>query len=106
MGSFKVDFNAMAWDEGRPGMRHKVYREGGRLVRLVEFSSSEGFDHWCEQGHIGHVLMGGLKIEFDDEVLDFRAGDGLFIPAGKASAHRSVSIIHGTRLLMVEDAAD
>lgn len=104
MGGFRVDFANMPWDEGRPGMRHKVYCEGGRLLRLVEFSTSDGFEQWCEQGHIGYVLEGGLTIEFEGHVQDFAAGDGLFIPAGKACAHRSVSIVPGTRLLMVEDA--
>jgi hypothetical protein len=37
-------------------------------------------------------------------VISFCAGDGLFIPAGPGSQHRAVSIVPGTRLLMVEDA--
>lgn len=103
MGSYKVDFANLPWDEGRPGMRQKVHRENGRVLRLVEFSTSEGFDGCCEQGHIGYVLEGGLRIEFPDKVLSFHVGDGLFIPAGAASAHRAVSIVPGTRLLMVEE---
>jgi ethanolamine utilization protein EutQ (cupin superfamily) len=70
----------------------------------VEFSTSDGFEQWCDQGHIGYVLKGGLTIEFEGQMLEFNAGDGMFIPAGKACAHRGVSIVPGTRLLMVEDA--
>jgi uncharacterized protein YjlB len=44
-----------------------------------------------------------LSISFDGEVISFKAGDGLFIPSGAASKHRSVAISAGTQLLMVED---
>ena len=104
MGSFKVDFEGMAWEDGRPGVRHKVYQEGSRLLRMVEFDTSDGDPHWCERGHIGLVLAGGLEIEFDGRVLSFSAGDGLFIPPGKANAHRGVTIEPVTRLILVEDA--
>ena len=53
--------------------------------------------------HIGYVLKGGLKISFDGNVIAFKAGDGLFIPSGAATKHRSVQIASGTQLLMVED---
>jgi hypothetical protein len=36
-------------------------------------------------------------------VSPFKAGDGLFIPAGAATKHRSVAISSGMQLLMVED---
>jgi quercetin dioxygenase-like cupin family protein len=103
---FRVDFNAMEWQQGRPGVRFKLYSEGARQLRLVEFQTAEGDPHWCEQGHIGFVLSGGLEIDFNGDVLRLAAGDGLFIPAGAASSHRGVTIVPGTRLVMVEDAAD
>jgi ethanolamine utilization protein EutQ (cupin superfamily) len=104
MRKFKVDFESMPWDEGRDGVRLKDYCEDGRRLRLVDFQTSEGFDGWCELGHIGYVLEGGLEIDFKGKVLTFAKGDGLFVPAGNAGAHRAVSIVPGTRLLMVEDA--
>lgn len=39
----------------------------------------------------------------DGTVLAFDAVDGLFLPSGAASQHRGVTIVPGTRLLMVED---
>jgi hypothetical protein len=70
---------------------------------LVEFETSDGAEHWCETGHIGYVLRGALSISFDGNVIGFKAGDGLFIPPGAATKHRSVQIAAGTQLLMVED---
>jgi quercetin dioxygenase-like cupin family protein len=101
---FKVDFNSMDWQDGRPGVRYKSYCEGARQIRLVEFETSEGFSDWCEIGHIGMVLSGGLTIDFNGQVITFAQGDGIFIPAGPASSHRAVAITPGTRLLMVENA--
>jgi quercetin dioxygenase-like cupin family protein len=100
---FKVSFASMDWQEGRAGVRFKDYREGSRQLRLVEFDTGDGFDEWCLQGHIGYVLAGGLEIDFDGTILAFSTGDGLFIPPGEKSRHRAVSIVPGTRLLMVED---
>lgn len=103
MKSLKIDFEAMEWQQIRPDVRQKVYIEGSRQIRLVEFETSDGAEQWCETGHIGYVLEGSLRISFDGEVVAFAAGDGLFIPAGAATKHRAVSITSGTRLLMVED---
>ena len=103
MSVFKVDFAAMPWLEGREGVRYKVYTEGTRQLRLVEFATGEGDPHWCERGHIGCVLTGGLTIDVNGAVYVFAAGDGLFLPPGAATAHRAVAITPGTRLIMVED---
>jgi quercetin dioxygenase-like cupin family protein len=100
---FKIRFDEMEWEQVRPEVRQKVYCEGSRQIRLVDFDTSDGAQHWCETGHIGYVLRGSLDISFDGQVISFKAGDGLFIPPGAASKHRSVAISAGTQLLMVED---
>jgi len=101
--SFRVPFESMNWREVRPGVRHKVHAERSRQVRLVRFDTSDGAGFWCQAGHIGYVLAGGLDIDFNGTVLSFAAGDGLFIPSGAASQPRSVFVTPGTTLLMVED---
>lgn len=103
MSSFKIGFDSMEWQQVRPDVRQKVYCEGSRQVRLVEFETSDGAEHWCETGHVGYVLKGALSIDFNGEVISFQAGDGLFIPSGAASKHRAVAISPGTLLLMMED---
>ena len=103
MSIFRIDFDDMPWDEVRPDVRQKLYCEGAKQLRLVEFDTSDGAEGWCEAGHVGYVLKGALSIDFNGEVVSFTAGDGLFIPAGGETRHRSVSIAAGTQLLMVED---
>jgi mannose-6-phosphate isomerase-like protein (cupin superfamily) len=101
--ALRVDFTVMPWQQVRPGVRHKVYREGSRQLRLVEFDTSDGVADWCQVGHVGYVLAGGLNIDVNGSILQFAAGDGLFIPPGSVTQHRPVTIEPGTRLLMVED---
>ncbi len=103
MSPYKVDFDALPWMQGRPGVRFKVHAEGARRLRLVEFATSEGDPGWCEAGHVGYVLSGALTIEFSDQEVSFVAGEGLFIPSGASAAHRGTLIEPGTRLLLVED---
>jgi quercetin dioxygenase-like cupin family protein len=103
LSPFKVSFDDMQWQQVRPDVRQKVFCEGSRQVRLVEFETSDGAQQWCETGHIGYVLKGALSISFNGEVIAFKAGDGIFIPSGAATKHRSVAISSGTQLLMVED---
>ena len=103
MSPFKISFDEIEWQQIRPDVRQKVYCEGSRQIRLVEFETSDGAEQWCETGNIGYVLKGALSISFDWNVIAFTAGDGLFIPPGAASKHRSVAISSGTQLLMIED---
>ena len=103
MSVFKIDFETLDWQPGRPGVRYKEHREGSRQIRLVLFETGDGFVDWCQHGHIGYVLSGGLELDINGTLLSFSAGDGLFIPPGESSRHRAASIVPGTRLLMVED---
>lgn len=105
MVNYKVDFDSLPWQDLRDGVRHKVYCEGGRQIRLVDFSQVMGEPGWCERGHIGYVLAGSLDIAIrDGETHSYKAGDGIFLPAGSEHAHHGLNIQPGTQLLMIEDA--
>ncbi|MET0293143.1 MAG: hypothetical protein ABW136_12350 [Steroidobacteraceae bacterium] len=103
MSPFRIAFDSMAWEALRDDVRQKVHCADGRQVRLVEFDTTDGFEQWCEVGHVGYVLEGGLTISFDGTPVRFSRGDGLLIPDGVESRHRAVSIDRGTLLLMIED---
>jgi hypothetical protein len=104
MTKHRIDFEALPWQEMREGVREKRYCDGGRQIRIVEFSEAVGEPGWCESGHVGYVLCGRLQIAFrEGETLSYGPGDGIFLPAGSADAHKGMNIEPGTRLLMVED---
>ena len=77
-------------------------REVGNVrVRIVEYSAGYLADHWCERGHVVHVLDGDFVSELrDGRSFVLRAGDSYVVADGDG-AHRSRSA-GGTRLLIVD----
>ena len=104
MSQDRIDFDALPWESTVPGARFKVHREGGKQIRLLEFT--EGFvePHWCEKGHIGYVLEGTLEVDYRGRCVRYPAGSGLFILGGPQSGHKATSLTPLVRILLVEDA--
>ena len=46
MSALRIGFDAMEWQEVRDGVRQKVYCEGSRQLRLMEFGECGG-EEWC-----------------------------------------------------------
>ena len=83
MNQYKIDFESMDWERPVDSVRFKAHQQGGRKLRLVEFSKEFIEQDWCIKGHIGYILEGQVKIDFDGKVTVFGPGDGVFIPAGE-----------------------
>jgi hypothetical protein len=98
-----VDFDSMAWESPMPGVRQKVYRFESRILRLVEYSRGMA-PHWCERGHIGHVVQGRISIEFLQGVELFDSGDAVFIPSGPEHVHRATPLTAVVTAMFVEDS--
>ena len=103
MHPFKVDFDSLDWQSPLPGARSKVYRDGPKQLRLVEFTREFIEPHWCEKGHVGFVLSGVLEIDFRGQPISYPEGSGIFIPSGSSSAHKARSVTPVVRLVLVED---
>jgi quercetin dioxygenase-like cupin family protein len=104
MEPFKVDFDLLDWQSARPGARSKVYREGSKQLRVLEFTPEFVEPDWCERGHVGLVLSGTLEIDFRGQVVSYPQGSGIFIPPGHSAAHKARSATPVVRLVLVEDA--
>jgi ethanolamine utilization protein EutQ (cupin superfamily) len=102
MSQYKVDFDAIPWESPMEGLRFKAQRQGGRQLRLVEYTRDMQ-PHWCEKGHIGYILEGEFEIRFEGEVVLFRAGDGVFLPPGPADKHMGKVLSDVVRVVFVED---
>ena len=64
---------------------------GDMRLRLVTYSSGYEADHWCDKGHVLHVIAGTIIIEYRDRtrvLLD--AGTSWHAPDGASLAHRVV----------------
>ncbi len=98
----QVDFEALPWQIGAPGIRFKAAERGGQRIRLVEMEP--GIEHdWCTTGHVGYVLEGELEIEMGEGVLRLTRGEAFLIAAGEAERHRPMVRDTRARLLLVEE---
>jgi len=100
---YRIDFAATLWVAAAPGVRYKVQKQGGRQIRLVEYSKDFAEPDWCRKGHIGYVLDGQMEIDFNGTVLTFKPGDGLFIPAGEKNKHKMTVLTRVVTAILVED---
>ena len=86
-----------------PGARFKVFGDGPRQMRLIEFTREFVEAHWCEKGQIGFVLRGQVEIDFDGQIVRYGQGFGIFVPKGASTEHRARSVAPSVQLLLVED---
>ncbi len=105
MLSYHIDFNNIPWETPMKGLRFKAMRQGGKQLRLVEYTK-EMPQHWCEKGHIGYVLEGRFEIRFPGEVHIYNEGDGVFIPAGAEHKHMGRALTDIVRVVFVEEVRD
>ena len=103
MEKYKVMFESLEWQETMPGARFKIFSDGKKQMRLLELTSEFVEPHWCERGHVGFVLDGELEIDFDDQVIGYSPGSGIFIPPGTLTKHKARSITPSAQLFLVED---
>lgn len=104
-----VPFQMIDWSNiprtehvGERGVAHwRTLEVGNVRVRVVEYSPGYLADHWCERGHVVHVLDGEL-------VTELRGGRSVVLASGHSyvvgdadGAHRS-STQRGALLLIVD----
>jgi hypothetical protein len=79
----------------------RTCERGNVRARLVHYSAGYLADHWCERGHVVHVLDGELTTELrDGRRFTLQTGQGYIVADGDG-AHRS-STVSGASLLIVD----
>ena len=99
---YKTNFKNIEWESMLQGVRHKVFTQGDKQIRLVEYTKEMPL-HWCENGHYGMILEGKFEIEFENEIIVYSKGDGVFIPNGKEHRHRAKVLSDTVKVIFVED---
>ena len=70
-------------------------------VRMVEYTPGYSADHWCNRGHVLHVLEGELVTELQDgRVVTLTPGMSYQV-ADEAAPHRSRTEV-GAKLFVVD----
>ncbi len=103
MDRYKMDFGSKPWETPAVGVKFKSYQQGGRKLRLVEFTKEFVEPGWCTKGHIGYILQGQMEIDFDGKKVVFCPGDGIFIPAGEEHKHKGKVLTDVVEVILVED---
>ena len=83
-----IKFEHIAWERPHEGVKQKVYSDGKTRLRLLQFNEDFIENDWCLKKHIGYVLNGEMKIDFDGTIKHYKKGDGLWIPEGIDSKHK------------------
>jgi len=104
-----VPFQTIDWSQlapsshpGAPGTaKWRTVEVGNVRVRLVVYSTGYVADHWCERGHVIHVLDGELVTELRDGRVFTTAAGQTYVVADGDGAHRSRAP-HGARLFIVD----
>ena len=102
MLKYQVFFDDLEWEKPMKGVKAKVYKHENKQLRLVIYSKDMPL-HWCEKGHYGYMLEGELEIEFSNEKIIYKTGDGIFIPDGKEHKHRAKALSTFVRVIFVEE---
>jgi len=102
MLQYKADFEKITWETPIEGVRRKCFDQNNLRLRMTEYSKAMPL-HWCEKGHYGCVLEGELEIEYANETIIYKAGDGLFIPDGPEHKHRGRVLSDKVLVFLVEN---
>jgi quercetin dioxygenase-like cupin family protein len=100
---YRIDFNQIKWETTEQGVSAKSFQEETRQIRLLEFGPDLNHQEWCEIGHLGYVLEGEFEIEFANQVIKFKKGDGISIPPGEKDKHRPKALSKKVRLIFFEE---
>lgn len=103
MEPYKVIFDELEWQVPSAGVRSKIFREGNKQLRLVEFTSKFVEHEWCHKSHIGMILKGELEIDFQGRVVRYPEGSCLIISDGQKNAHKARTMTPVVQMLLVED---
>lgn len=102
MLQYKIIFNNIEWESPIKGVKCKTYHYANKQIRLIEYTKEMPL-HWCEKGHYGLILEGEIEIEYPNEKIVYKKGDGVFIPDGAEHKHKGRVITKSVKLIFIED---
>jgi len=74
----------------------KSLQLGEIRMRWAEYSPNYEADHWCDKGHIVHVVSGALILEHVDQAERVVGPNTTYVVGDHTSAHKARSTIGAT----------
>lgn len=102
MKNYLAKFADMAWETTATGVRQKLFKQGEKSLRLLQFDKAMQHPQWCMFGHMGYVLEGTLEVAFERQTVIYRQGDGLIIPPGDADRHKPRAVTASVTLFLID----
>jgi hypothetical protein len=101
----KLDWNTIPAREypGTTGTSHwRIFTSGDMRVRIVDYGPGYLADHWCDIGHVLHVLAGELVVELaDGRAFTMPCGSSFCVSDHGDAAHR-VRTAGGCQVFIVD----
>ena len=67
----------------------RTFEKAGMRLRLVEYEPGYLADHWCDRGHVFHLLTGEVTLELKDgRVYALNAGETFVVSEFGDTPHR------------------
>lgn len=106
----ETPFTTLYWDSiapeeypGTTGTSHwRTFNSGALRVRIVDYGPDYLADHWCERGHVLHVVSGDLTVELaDGREVPLTSGTSFCVSDNGDAGHR-VRTHKGCRVFIVD----
>lgn len=103
-------FTHLNWDclqpeeyPGTTGTSHwRTFTSGALRVRIVDYGAGFLADHWCDRGHVLHVISGDLVVELaDGRQVQMTSGNSFCVSDHGDAAHR-IRTATGCRVFIVD----
>lgn len=103
MNQYNINFNSLNWESPFSGLKFKAFKSKNKLLRLVEYSDDFVEPDWCMKGHTGYVIEGEFEIAFEDKIVKYSSGNGIFIPSGAGHKHKAKILSKKVVVFLSED---
>ncbi|MBV8710455.1 MAG: cupin domain-containing protein [Solirubrobacterales bacterium] len=99
-----IPLGEITWADDVPGIRAREQHVDGRRWAIVEYAQGAWREQWCRDGHLGFVLEGAIRYEFEDggDVLTANEGEAFSLSTGRAHRGRNIADAP-TRLFLIDD---
>jgi hypothetical protein len=87
---YLINFAKMEFEVLQEGFAQKKFTQDNKVLRLLKINDAFTESNWCMKGHVGYVLSGKMKINFNGQLQSYKQGDGLWIKEGESSKHKLI----------------
>lgn len=102
-----IPLGEIAWADDVPGIRGREQHVDGRRWAIVEYAQGARREQRCRDGHLGFVLEGAIRYEFEDagDALTANEGEAFSLSTSRADRGRNIADAP-TRLFLIDDPAE